>query len=86
MNQKILTQIKFVLQSNRTSLTLIKNPEKNVNESYGCGKCGVMNTNTKCLCCSRDGALEYFKLFGVRYGDTQPLKEFKSACDLVHFQ
>ena len=28
MNQKILTQIKFVLQSNRTSLTLIKNPEK----------------------------------------------------------
>ena len=50
----------------------MKNQGKNqsVTRWYGCGKCGVMDINVECLFCHQVEAMKYFKLLGMRYGDT----------------
>ena len=44
-------------------------------EWCGCGKCGVMDTNIKCLWCHKIKALVYFKLFDMRYSETNAVTQ-----------
>ena len=48
---------------------------QSVTKWYGCGKCGVMETNIECLCCCQVEAVEYFKLSNVGCGDMSPVTQ-----------
>lgn len=45
-----------------------------------------MDANVKYLCCGLVETVEYFKLLGMRHGDTNAaLKDFESTGEIVHF-
>ena len=43
---------------------------KSVTEWHGCGKCGLMGTNVECVRCLKFEGLQYLKLVGIVYGNT----------------
>ena len=63
---------------------------QSVTEWYGCYKCGIIDTNTECLCCCEVEAVKYFKLLGVgkrchKYSHSKILNS-SLACEIASFQ
>ena len=49
--------------------------DQSVIERYRCGKCAAMDKNAECLWWHWVEALEYFKLLGMRYNDTNAVTQ-----------
>ena len=52
-----------------------KKNQQSVAGWYRCGKCGAVDKNIECLCCSGVEAVEYFELLGFRYRDMNAVSQ-----------
>ena len=53
----------------------IKYHKKRITKCRRCSKCEVLDTNVECLSCREVEAVEYFKLSGMTYGDTNTVSQ-----------
>ena len=53
----------------------IKYHKKRITKCRRCSKCEVLDTNVECLSYREVEAVEYFKLSGMTYGDTNTVSQ-----------